>query len=132
MLAVEGVEVSPDGTYAWVVDRQGLQILSGDAYLDRPISYAQSDVWNRINWAYAHTVEVKDYANRKIVAVKVPLDSATSPSHILTWNYSRGKRWDKCDYSLWTISGFDLGAIGLCLNDWSGYATANYRKVELI
>ena len=31
---MEGVEVSPDGTYAWVVDRAGLQILSGDAYLN--------------------------------------------------------------------------------------------------
>lgn len=130
-LAVEGVEVSPDEKYAWVVDRAGLQLLQEGAYAERPISYAQSDVWRRINWAYAHTIEVKDFSESKIVAVKVPLDAATSPSHILTWNYSRGRRWDRADYSLWTVSGYSLGAIGLIQNDWATQATANVKKIEL-
>lgn len=130
-LAVKGVEVSADERYAWVADRAGLQMLQDGVYADRPISYAQSDIWNRINWAYAHTVEIKDDTERKIVAVKVPLDAATAPSHILTWNYSRGRRWDRADFSLWSISGYSMGAIGLIQNDWSGAATANVKKVEL-
>lgn len=129
--STRGVKVWPDGDGAWVVDSGGLQILQGDSYASKPISYAQTDVWRRINWTYAHMVQVCEDPDRKVVFVLVPLDEATAPSHILSWNYSRGRAWDRADYSPWTIASFDIGAIGMIQNDWSGAATENVKQVEL-
>lgn len=125
-----GVAVAPSGMHGWVASKQGLYYFNG-AYAHLPISDEQSDVWRTINWNYGYQIEVLDYEERKTVMVKVPLGSAITPSHILTWNYRKGFGPDKAEYSPYTISGYDLGAMALVQNQLNGVAAGNAKKLEL-
>jgi hypothetical protein len=125
-----GVALAPSGTHGWVANEQGLYYFKG-AYSHLPISFNQSDVWDTINWNYGYQIEVVDFEKRKTVMVKVPLGSATSPSHILTWNYRKGFDPDKAEYSAYTFSGYDLGAMALVQNELNGVVAGNSKKLEL-
>lgn len=125
-----GVALAPSGTHSWIANKQGLYYFNG-VYSHLPISFHQSDVWRTINWNYGYQIEVVDYEERKTVMVKVPLGSATSPSHILTWNYRKGFEPDQAEYSAYTVSGYDLGAMALVVNELDGVAAGNAKKLEL-
>jgi len=129
--APRGVTVAPSKNYGWVADEAGLFCFVGGAYSDLPISYYQESWWKRINWAYAYQVQVVDDAPNHRVCVLVPLDSATTPSHLLTWDYSVGKTAQKAKFSAWYFAGYDPGAIAVVQNDLSGAAVSSAGKKEL-
>lgn len=127
----KGVSVSATGTYAWVANEGGLWLFDG-SYPALPISYYDAD-WARINWTYAPSqLQVVDDPAAKRVYVLAPLDSASVPSHILTWDYTRGTSPDKVSYSLEVIGGsYAPRSIALVQNELVGTAAANKYKVEL-
>lgn len=129
-LAIRGVEVAPNGSHAWIASKDGLYYFDGQ-YSHLPISYWQSDVWRTINWDYAYKIQVIDIAEKKLVCVMVPLGAATTPSHILTWNYRRGFSYDKADYSRWDFTTFDPGSMALVQDQLSAVVAANKHKQEL-
>lgn len=127
-LAVRGVDKAANGEYAWVADRSGLYAFNG-RYSELPISYEQTDQWNRINWNYAYQVQVKDFADRRMVMVLAPLDAATSPSHLMVWDYTNGI--GRARFSLWNVSGYSIGSMCLVQNDLSGAVAGNRQRMEL-
>lgn len=129
-LAIRGVEVSPSGQLAWLADQAGLFVFTGSPITDLPISYYQTD-WARINWSAAYCVKIRDDAGKKRVYVMVALDSATTPSHMMTFDYTNGITAETVMYSLDNLSGYSLGAMELVRNDLAGAATANVGMIEL-
>lgn len=129
-LAVRGVELSPSGGHAWVAAESGLYAFDG-IYQDLPISYYQTDQWNRINWAAAHALKIVDIPEERIMAVLAALDSATSPSHILCWSYLRGLGPTRTDFSMWTLSGYSLGSMAAVQNDLAGLPAGVAKRLEL-
>jgi len=81
------VSVDASQTYAWIADDTGFWLFSG-SFPDRPISYYQQGDWNRINFAQQNKIFVIDDKTNLRVHVIAPLDGATDPTHILTWDYS--------------------------------------------
>jgi hypothetical protein len=112
-----GVTVNGSKGFAWVADVNGLYMFQGAGYAPRPISYYQAPVWARINWQAAATVAVVDNAELKRVYVLAPLDGATSPNYILTWDYTRGLTPEDVSFSLDSIAGSSVAAIGIVQND---------------
>lgn len=129
--AIHGVEVSPSGNYAWIADQGGLYLFTGGPITSLPVSYYQTPDWNRINWAKAYCVKIEDDASNKRVHVMVPLDGASTPSHIMSWDYTNGISAETVMYSLDSISGYSLGAMELVRNDLLAQATGNAGKIEL-
>jgi len=96
---VRCVQNRTGGDYAWVANYSGLYFFDGQ-YDERPISYMNDPEWKRINWAVPNVIQIEDdYVNQRVM-VAVPLDGATEPTHILTWDYSRGFKWSDVDFSL--------------------------------
>lgn len=116
--SVFGVSANSSGGYAFVADTAGLYLLENGAYATMPVSHLNESEWARINWAAAQgSVQVLDFPSRKTVMVKAPLDGASSATHILSWNYSQGKAWDKVNFSLADSAAMaDIGAIATVLN----------------
>lgn len=109
---------------AWVADTGGLYLFSGGSFQLKPVSYFQEDDWNRINWAAPWAVKVVDDKVAKKVRVIAPLDGATSPTHMLVWDYTQGMSAEACNYSLDVLGGdFPLGTGALVQND-------DHRRVE--
>lgn len=132
-VAVRGVDVADAATdmkIAFVAAKSGLYAFSG-RYDKNPMSYLQEDVWNTINWDYAHLIQVKDIPHLQTVAVAVPLGDATSLSHVLTWCYRKGVNYAQADYSKWSFSDFDIGALAVMKNTLSSAATGNSEREEL-
>lgn len=130
-LAVRGVEVSPSGDFAWVADQGGLYVFTGGSITALAVSYEQTPDWNRINWSKAYCVQIKDDAANKRVYVMVPLDAATTPSHIMMWDYTDGTTYDKVRYSLNNLTSYSLGAMELVRNDLAAAVAGTKKKVEL-
>lgn len=99
-----GMTQDPSRNEAWVATQAGLRIFSDGTYEDPPISFWVPD-WQRINWAAAATIEIKDVIEEQCVKVLVPLDSATSPSHMMTFDYKSGKTPELIRYSLQSVPG---------------------------
>jgi len=123
-----GVTVSQHAReHAWVANQSGLWLFEG-SYHEQPISYFQSDQWDRINWAYDYKVRVLDDHVRQRVIVLAPLDDAVKPSHELIWHYSMGRDVEAVDFTLndYAKSGGTLypGAVALVQDD----ATKKQRK----
>jgi hypothetical protein len=105
-----------------------LYLFSGGAFGTFPISYYQTPDWNRINWeGAATTVQIVDNRDHKRVHVIAPLDGATSPNFIMTWDYSRGLDPQSINYSLDSITGYNPSSIAVVqspttnhLSDWFG------------
>lgn len=98
------------GTYAWIAAESGLYEFNG-AYADRPISDNQRDIWGRINWAAAYTIQIADDVTQRKVHVAVPLDAATEPSHLLVYDYTNGRTADSCDFSYYTFSASTFSSV---------------------
>jgi hypothetical protein len=96
--APNGVCSRTAGGYAWVATESGLYVFDGH-YPDKPISYFQSDWWKRINWNAAYAIQVvDDFVNLRCY-VAAPLDGATEPTHLLSWDYTNGRSFDTCDFT---------------------------------
>lgn len=130
-LAIHGVEVAPSGQYAWIADQAGLFLFTGSPITSLPVSYYQSSDWGRINWDVAYVVQIRDDAGKKLVHLLVALDGATTPTHIMTFDYTDGASYLSVRYSLDNLSGYNIGAIELVQNDLSSQATGNQKGIEL-
>jgi len=116
-LAPLGVTVNGSKGFAWIADVNGLYMFQGAGYAPRPTSYYQAPVWSRINWAAAATIQVVDNAELKRVYVLAPLDGATMPNFLLTWDYTRGLTPEDVSFSLDSIAGTSIAAMGIIQND---------------
>jgi hypothetical protein len=114
-LSPQGVTVNAAQGIAWVASVAGLYMFSGSAYNLRPISYYQTPDWNRINWS-AGRVQVVDNKDRWKVHVLAPLDGATVPNFIMTWDYSQGVDPESVKYSLDSLQDFNPGAMAVVQN----------------
>ncbi len=130
-LAIHGVEVSPSGQYAWIADQSGLYLFQGAPITTQAVSYYQSSDWARINWEVAYTLQIKDDAGNKRLHVLVALDGSTTPTHIMTWDYTDGASYLAVRYSLDSIANYNVGAIELVRNDLPAQVTGNQKLVEL-
>lgn len=127
-LSPRGWDAGPNNT-VFVADQEGLFAFDGQ-YPDLPLSYEQTTDWNRINWAAAHTVQVKNNSTKKIVYVLAPLDGASAPTHILAFSYTRGLRPDLIDYAIYDLSGYNPGAIEVVQNELLGMPNGVTKKQE--
>lgn len=93
------VEWRTVGAYVWVAAESGFYVFTG-TYPNRPISYLQSDIWSRINWAAAYVIQIADDVPSLRVKVAVPLDGAVECTHVLVYDYTNGITFDTCDFSL--------------------------------
>ncbi len=129
-LSKRGAVVSPSGTYAWVASQDGLYFFQG-AFGSLPISYYDQPDWDRINWDVAECLDITDDPSVKKVYVLAALDSATSPSHLLTWDYTNGFDPTQVMYSLDSIQSYDLGSMVVVKNGLSGMPAGVAQKKEL-
>lgn len=84
----------------FIADRAGLQVFAG-SFANAEISYNILDVWDRINKAYFHTIQVMVDPIAAEVYCALPLDGATSPNYVLFGDYKEGMGQDEIKFSLW-------------------------------
>ena len=92
----------------FVASLRGLEIYTG-VYQSNEASFKIFDLWKRINKVAFNTINLAHDPVEKIVYCAVPLDAATTPSHILVCNYANydpsinsfhmAARW-----SIWTLA----------------------------
>lgn len=116
-LSPNGITVNSAQGIAWICDVDGLYLFAGGSYQSRPISYYQKSDWIRINWAAAATVRVVDSKDNQRVHVLVPLDGAPTPTHVMSWDYTRGLTPETVNYSLDSFGSFAPGAIAIIQDD---------------
>lgn len=102
--------------FAWVADEAGLYLFQGGSYQPRPVSYWQTPDWQRINFAAPTKIFVVDHKSNQRVIVLAPLDGASTPTHMLTFDYSRGTSPEDIQYSLNSIASYAPGAIASVQN----------------
>ena len=99
--------IAQAGSDVFFLARDGVRtvktILAGaQSSVSEPISQSISDIIERINWGNADTCCAKFWNNRYILSV--PLDSATTPDHILVFN-TVTKSWSGF-WTGWTSRAF--------------------------
>jgi hypothetical protein len=112
-LCVEGTMVNASGDWAAVASITGLYIFNGQ-YADKPISYMVDPDWRRINWNAAQTIRMSDNKDKKQILLSVPLDGATTPSHLMMFDYSDCEGvpdWERVKYSLWNLASYTPRAL---------------------
>lgn len=109
-VSIDGAVVSPSGDFAVVAHTSGCYVFTG-VYDKLPISYMVEPDWARINWAVAQTIRITVNPAKKQILVAVPLDGATSPSHLMMFDYTNGLTANTVMYSLWNLadSGYPRG-----------------------
>jgi len=85
---------------AFIADRAGLQLYVG-TFSDTEITFNISDIWDRINKAQFHKVEVAVDPIKARVYVTVPLDNATECSHLIVGDWQDGLALDSVKFTLW-------------------------------
>jgi hypothetical protein len=111
------VSLNASQSYAWVADEAGLYLFQGGSFPPLPVSYYQRADWMRINFAAASTIQVADDKPSQQVHVLVPLDGATSPTHVLSWDYSNGTDPDTIMYcGAGNLAGYRPGAMAMVQN----------------
>jgi hypothetical protein len=129
-LAIRGAVVSPSGTYAWIASQDGLYFFQG-AFPSLPISYYQQTDWDRINWDVAQVIDIKDDPTVKKVYVLAALDSNTTPSHMLTWDYTNGFGAEQVQYSVDFLQGYNMGSIEVVKNGLPNMPVGVPQRKEL-
>lgn len=86
-----------------VASTRGLVLFNG-LYQEPELSWKIEHIWQRINKNYFHFVHgVNDTSNHRLY-IAVPLDEATSCSHIIYGDYSNGLDATNIRWSLWSSS----------------------------
>ena len=115
-LSQNGVTTNASRGVAWVANRDGLYAFQGGSFPQLPASYRQTPDWERINWTNTTQVQVIDDGINDTVRVIVPLDSATEPSHIMSFDYKEGVGWWQIRYSLDNIASEEPACGEVVLN----------------
>jgi hypothetical protein len=87
----------------FVVDRTGFRIYNGLFSDDAILTFNIDDTWGRINEPYFHTVEIAIDPIQCLIYIAVPLDAATSPSHVLVGDYAEGLNLESIKWTTWTF-----------------------------
>lgn len=85
----KAIDIAPD-FFAFAHETGGYRHPDSVTGLPSLITDEIQQTWERINWTYGYTVWIKIDDKSKEVLFGVPLDDATSPSHILRCCYRRG------------------------------------------
>jgi hypothetical protein len=85
--------------YYLMADRKALRLVEGTFKVE--LSGKIENQWDRINKAAFDTIQVAIDSTRNQIYVAVPLDAATSPSHILMGDYARGLTPEGIKWSTW-------------------------------
>lgn len=94
-----------------VADVSGLFIFNGGYDLAFPLSLKIKNWWDRINKAAFNKCQVVIDSKKFRIYVNVPLDSATTPSHIIVGDYSNGLDWQNIRWHLWSFASFAAASI---------------------
>lgn len=84
----------------FIASRSGFQLFNG-TFSAAEISYPVDAIWERITETHFHTIETVIDPIAALVYCAIPLDGATSPSHVLVGDYQEGL--DKFKWDLWTF-----------------------------
>jgi len=113
--SIDGVVVASSTDFAIVVGVTGAYVFNG-VYQKLPISYMIDPDWRRINWAVQQTIRVTINQDKKQIVIAVPLDDATTPSHLMVFDYTNGLDAETIMYSLWNVKNAVSGyPRGLCV-----------------
>lgn len=85
-----------------------MQGAAGQYDVSPPISQAMQPYIDRINWSSAHLIVTKAY--KHLIVFAVPLDSATTPDHVLVFN-ARLNRWTGV-WTGWDPNCFEVTRFG--------------------
>ena len=86
--------------YVFVAHTSGVYLYNG-IFKDSPITYGITDIWDRINKKYFHTVEICINAIDNEIFIVVPLDGATAPNYIIYGDYTEGMEAATVKWDLW-------------------------------
>lgn len=93
-----------------VTGHKGLVLFNG-LYQEPELTWKIEHIWQRINTNYFYLVHgVNDTQGHRIF-ISVPLDDATSCSHILYGDYSKGLDYQNIRWSIWSSSVWNPTAI---------------------
>ena len=110
ILAPNCVHANPSLGYALIAAPRGFYLFQGGIFPPLPLSYYNDSDWQRINWQHAERVKIiDDQLNRRFL-VLAPLDGASSPNYILTWDYTEGDTPETVKYSINSVSGYAFGS----------------------
>lgn len=87
---------------AFIADRSGLQLYVG-TFSDTDISFNIGDIWDRINKAQFHKVEVAVDPLKARVYITVPLDNATECTHMIVGDWQDGLDLENVKFTLWAF-----------------------------
>jgi hypothetical protein len=104
----------------------GLYIFTGQ-YQDPPLTFMIDPDWKRINWAAAQTIRISDNKDQKELLLAVPLDEATTPSHLMMFDYTDGLDYQSVRYSLWDIANTGMTPRGLV-----AYQNDTTKRIEFL
>lgn len=96
-----------DADFFVVANTMGVNFFNG-SYNDPKfsLSFKINKLWGRVNKAYMNKIQVIIDPDKYYIYLNVPLDSATSPSHILIADYSGGLDWQNIVWHIWTFNEF--------------------------
>lgn len=86
-----------------ICTRSGMSRFTGTFGEGAELSYMIEDLWARITAQFFHKIQVAIDPVRKRIFVAVPLDGATTPSHLLVCDYNEGFTFEKVKWSVWVF-----------------------------
>ena len=136
--ALKGITVDSVNKYALLGSKSGLFPFDGFSFPTLPLSYAQTDKWNTINWNYASTFEIKNDVVNKVVYVLAPTGS-TPTYKLWAWSYRDFNTknmeywWKYADFAEITLPSYPVGGLAIVQNDTptAHASAANRREVWL-
>jgi hypothetical protein len=99
-----------------VADVSGLYYFNGAYSKQFPLSWKIQKIWDRINKLYMNAVKVVLDPTSFRIFLCVPLDSATTPSHILVADYADGLDADNIKWHIWNSAAFACQSIAINLD----------------
>lgn len=121
--------------YLWVASTSGAYQFDGHSYSALSMNYKQLDIWRRINWkAPANAIQIDEDIDNHQLIIRVPLDAATEPTHLLVWNYYNDER--EMRSSIWTLPSWATSASCILIDPATnqkryavGYSSGGTRAV---
>ena len=87
----------------FIADRAGLRLFVGTYPDTEVLTQAVDDIWGRITKTFFNQIEVAVDPVEQLVYVAVPLDGASTPTHILYGDYSEGMTAVGIKWALWSF-----------------------------